>query len=847
MTEDSSDTCGAAPKPKLSRRRRWLFRLILAIVAPLVVLGLTEGILRLAGAGYPTGYFIRVRGQDAYTSNPRFGWRFFPRQLSREPRPIYVPAEKGPDVFRIFVMGGSAAQGVPGPSFSFSRILEVMLADAFPETRFEVFNVGMTAINSHVVLPIARDCAALEPDLYIVYMGNNEIRGPFGVGTAYQDFSPNLSAIRAAIGAKKLRLAQLVERLAGAMSGGQSGSPHQWRGMEMNLANHVAADDPRLTKLFEHFRTNVEDICQAGLDAEAEVLLCTVGVNLKDCPPFGSTHRRGLTEADLAAWDEAFQAGVQAEDSGAIAEALEHYTRAAAIDDRYAELQYRLGRCCLAEERLDEAGDALRLARDLDVLRFRTDSRLNGIIREVADQLGDRGVHLVDAERAFAAAAKTPGLPGDDLLYEHVHMTFAGNYQLARAAFARIVASESLVSELGASPPESLSEGQCAERLVLTPWKQEAMLQYIIMMTSRPPFVGQVDNEKRVAAWRALLAEATAQQTEARASQTRLDYLAALERRPGDIEMRYDFGRFLLNDLRRYDQAEQQFRLVLERLPELSRYVLRLAFALQAQGKASEAAEAFRRAVDLSPRPARIATMVAGAYLRANQAAEALEWSEEALAEEPELADALRIAGGIYAAQERFDQAADALGKYLAQDPQLGARELADLHCTLATCLTRSDRAAEGREQLTRAIEAAPDYARPHMLLAGASAETGEFRQALQHYHGAVAAEPTNGPARQALVMLLATCADPGVRDPAAAVEQAVEGVRLRQAHDLTSWYVLAVAYAENGQFDLAVEYIDMAITGDGWTAHPTQITAWRRQRDLFAAGISLTQQRGGP
>ena len=42
----------------------------------------------------------------------------------------------------------------------------------------------MAAINSHVVLPIAKDAARYEPDLFVVYLGNNEVIGPFSVGSS---------------------------------------------------------------------------------------------------------------------------------------------------------------------------------------------------------------------------------------------------------------------------------------------------------------------------------------------------------------------------------------------------------------------------------------------------------------------------------------------------------------------------------------------------------------------------------------------------------------------------------------------------------------------------------------
>ena len=88
--------------------------------------------------------------------------------------------------------------------------------------------------------------------------------------------------------------------------------------------------------------------------------------------------------------------GTALEDAGRHSEALDRYLSAAAIDDRYAELQYRIGRVYWALGEFTEAQERFALARDLDTLRFRADSRINEIIRSVAKAAGP-GVELIDA------------------------------------------------------------------------------------------------------------------------------------------------------------------------------------------------------------------------------------------------------------------------------------------------------------------------------------------------------------------------------------------------------------------------------------------------------------------
>ena len=138
-----------------------------------------------AGYGYPTSFFLGPDERGFHFSNVQFGWRFFPRQLARKPEPCLLPP-RSPDTTRIFILGESAALGMPNPAFSFGRILEVMLHERYPGCRFEIVNTSMTAINSHAILEIAKDCSSQGGDLFVIYMGNNEVVGPYGPGTVFQ-------------------------------------------------------------------------------------------------------------------------------------------------------------------------------------------------------------------------------------------------------------------------------------------------------------------------------------------------------------------------------------------------------------------------------------------------------------------------------------------------------------------------------------------------------------------------------------------------------------------------------------------------------------------------------------
>ena len=149
-------------------RRRW-FRLI-ALSTPFVLLILLELALRAFGFGHSTRFFLPTMqaGRPVFTENPAFGRTYFPPGLERAPQTIVLPRIKPPGTVRIFVFGESAALGDPEPACGFARILDVMLRETLRGKRVEVINVAMTAINSHVVLDIARDCVDMQGDYWIV-------------------------------------------------------------------------------------------------------------------------------------------------------------------------------------------------------------------------------------------------------------------------------------------------------------------------------------------------------------------------------------------------------------------------------------------------------------------------------------------------------------------------------------------------------------------------------------------------------------------------------------------------------------------------------------------------------
>ncbi|MCU0788790.1 MAG: hypothetical protein MUC91_11480, partial [Verrucomicrobia bacterium] len=173
--------------------------------------------LCLAGYGNDVAFFRvepEASGKRSLVYNNRFILRFFPPELARRPEPFKLEAEKPAGLQRIFILGESAAMGDPEPSVGPSRILEVLLREKFPGRNFEVVNLGITAINSHVILPIARDVAARgQGDIWLIYMGNNEMVGPFGAASVFGSSATPLPWVRLELAIQKTRIGQLAVSL----------------------------------------------------------------------------------------------------------------------------------------------------------------------------------------------------------------------------------------------------------------------------------------------------------------------------------------------------------------------------------------------------------------------------------------------------------------------------------------------------------------------------------------------------------------------------------------------------------------------------------------------------------
>ena len=368
-----------------------------------------------------------------------------------------------------------------------------------------------------------------------------------------------------------------------------------WGGMQMFVENKLNPDDRRREMVYHNFNRNLQDIVKAGLDSGAKVLLSTVAVTLKDCPPFASTDVTNLSAADATAYDKALADATSAESKGDFAAALPQLEAAAKSFPQSAELQFHLGLCALQISNAPAARAHFQSACDLDTLPFRADTRINGMIAQMANRFPNANLRVFDAAAGLAPA----GISGNETFYEHVHFNFDGNYRLARAWAAQI---ESMLALAPANYAKSdwLSQETCEDRLGLTDWNRSAVVESVMQRMYSPPLSTQAGNAQRLEALRAWGRELHARMTSDAAKHAREIYLDAIKRAPDDYYLHENYAAFLVGN-KEFAAATQEWRRVRELTPQDFVANYRLAEVLVDENKLDEAAPLLLDALSSHP------------------------------------------------------------------------------------------------------------------------------------------------------------------------------------------------------------------------------------------------------
>ena len=424
----SAATAGASRKLRLSAA--------LLLAYAVLPLALAEVGLRLFGvrvADDPYLYLGRV--PSFFATETKDGERYY-RIAATETyaqRNVTFRAAKPPNTFRIFCLGSSASAGWPHPQEEiYSAYLEQALRTTFPDRPIEVINASAHAYAAYRTRLIFEEVIDYEPDLIIVYEGNNE----FLEKRVYRDGAGRLASLRPVLNRfvsyRMVRGSWLGRRLFPDDTLWGEHRDHvtyaEWSKIEQ-LALRLRSDPVQLAHVKEHYARSVESIVRSAGERHVPVILLTSPVNLRDWHP--NVSYQPLSGESSTHWQTEFYAGRAALLRDEPEAAVRALRAAAAISSLHAETAYYLAR---ALERTGDYAGALEQysrARDLDYNPFRAISDFNASLREIAQHHANARLTDADAACRSASAPRT----GFDLFLDYVHPNQRGNLVIAQAVY----------------------------------------------------------------------------------------------------------------------------------------------------------------------------------------------------------------------------------------------------------------------------------------------------------------------------------------------------------------------------------------------------------------------------
>jgi tetratricopeptide (TPR) repeat protein len=718
------------------------------IALPLIVLGTIELGLRLAGYGYQTGIFkkMTIDGKSYLANNDDFSLRFFPPRAARFLGPVRMATPKSPGTYRIFILGESAAMGDPDPSYGASRYLEALLSARYPHIQFEIVNLGITAINSNVILPIARDCAARGGDLWIIYMGNNEMVGPFGAATVFGAKAPPIALIRLNLALQQTRLGQLITDISRKFNT-STAKASSWGGMEMFVGNELAPDDPRKRAVYRNFSQNLDDIVKAGLGSGAKILLNTVAVNLRDCAPFASLTDSYLQPVDRARFEQFFSDGIQKQNRNDFAGAVQNFEKAGELNPNDAKLQFCWGKSLLSLTNSPEAKKHFQLACDDDALPFRADSQINGIISGESKKIHSTNLIFLDAAEALSATTPDKIL-GKETFYEHVHFNFDGNYRLARAWAEQIGGILPAAILQSASTNVWADQNVCERRLGLSDWNRSLVIESVIQRMQRPPLSSQLDNSRRVSQLADSINRMIPEMNFAAAMKSAREFQNALAQWPDDYLLHGNFALFL-KSTGNLAGAAREWQCVCDLIPQDSFACFQLARTLESQGQPTEAESWLRKAVTIRPAMTDGWVELGNALVSEKEFDPALVAYRRALQQRPRDPQIIFLIGKTMAGLNRHTEAI----KDYRDAIQLNPTDWQP-HYELGAELAAASQEEAALAEFADAAQLDPNYSRAHFNYGVILARLGRLEDARREFEKALQLEPGYQNARDALAKI---------------------------------------------------------------------------------------------
>ena len=256
-------------------------------------------------------------------------------------------------------------------------------------------------------------------------------------------------------------------------------------------------------------------------------------------------------------------------------------------------------------------------------------------------------------------------------------------------------------------------------------------------------------------------------------------------------------------DLRenRLDDAILHARTALEIRPDSADAHSRLGVALSASGQNEEASVHFQKALETHQIRPRVHYNIATLLLNSGHLDEAIAEFKKELQIQPGFVEAHNNLGIALTSKGELDGALAHFQKALELDTHLPK-----VHHNIAMILLRQGQLDQAVAHLQKELQVNPASAEAHNDLGIAWSQEGRIDQAISEWQKTLELNPGNLNAYCNLVWVFATFPDDAIRSGAKAVALGEHALKLSGERDPRIYRLLAAAYAENRQFDKAIE-----------------------------------------
>ena len=372
------------------------------------------------------------------------------------------PRIKGTNTYRIFCLGGSTTQGRPYThKSSFGGWLHGFLEAADPGRNWEVINAGGASYASYRVAKLMQELVQYDPDLFIIYTGQNEFLENRSYGKLAElpswliDINSMLNKTRIYSALKKMYDSVRPDSMEKARESYKISGEVDTILRNTSGPSSYHRDDNLQKKILNHFRINLERMVLLARDAGARSMFITPAVNLKDMSPFKSEHKKGLSPDALDSFNRLLEKGHMLYNRGDFSGALGVYRQALRIDDRYAGLYFQMGHALFKLGQYDTAEKHYLRAVDEDVAPLRMLSPMETILSDVA---GNYNAPLVNFRKILKKSylkKYNHSIFGKEFFLDHVHTNKEG-YRLLGLALYKMLLKEGIPTSRAALTPDKI-------------------------------------------------------------------------------------------------------------------------------------------------------------------------------------------------------------------------------------------------------------------------------------------------------------------------------------------------------------------------------------------------------